>query len=457
MMARAKLERADAPRKGSMASLLAKMAEASGISASTAVDYAKSWRYLTFMDPKTGLPSIAHEYLLGASGFRAGTVNQFRALFAKGKSSLCMLEYASAFRNGGAFCAHLETEGAGMSAARIAQFGMDPNQLAIPARCDSFEDAVAFIDTFRCIIRGGDGGSINDLGRKSATKFRKEDAEDPNCEKPILIGVDSLSALGKDDNTKLDVADMAKTQQISWLTVKIREWMRQKAQVYQNQLVTLFLTTHETQKIAMGPMAMLGGPKKTSIAGDAIGMYDTVGIDFGAKDWKGRDGSFMGTEITLRTFKNKLAPAGRAVSLFLSVEDGFDNIHSDAEFLLGKDSPFADGRGIFKGSRLCYRHSSGITCKPLGDKSFKTEEEFVRAFYDNKEILDTCRDGLRIVGYGLPHERKYKDQYDSNGLWIGSPAFAKDHDKVTAEDGPYEPQSEEPEELEQEFEDPLGQ
>lgn len=421
----------EGPRKGTMASLLARMAEtASGLHASTAVDYARSWRYLAFMDPKTGLPSIAHEYLLGAAGFRAGTVNQFRALFAKGKSSLCMLEYASAFRNGGAWCAHLETEGAGMSASRIAQFGMDPGQLAIPDKVDSFEDAVSFIDTFRCIIRGGDGGSINELGRKSATKFKAEDAEDPDCLKPILIGVDSLSALGKDDNTRLDVTDMAKTQQISWMTVKIREWMRQKAQVYQKQLVTLFLTTHETQKIQMGPMAMLGGPKKTSIAGDAIGMYDTVGIDFDASPWRGKDNGIKGTEIKLKVFKNKLSMAGRNVSMFLTVEDGFDLIHTDAEFLLGKSSPFSEGAGIFKGANLCKRDAWGIICKPLGDKRFKTEEEFVRAFYDNKEILDTVRDGLRIVGYGLPHEQRYKSQYDENGFWIGSPSLAKDHDVV---------------------------
>lgn len=421
------------PRKGSMQSLLAKMAENSGMKVSTAEDYAKNWRYLTFKDPKTGLPSIAHEYLIGAAGFRAGTINQFRALFAKGKSSLCMLEYASAFGNGGAWCAHLETEGAGMSAPRIAQFGMDPSQLVIPDAVNSFEDAVEFIDTFRCIIRGGEGGSINELGRKSATKFKKEDAEDPNNEKPILIGVDSLSALGKDDNTKLDIADMAKTQQISWLTVKIREWLRQKAMVYQRDLVTLFLTTHETQKLQMGPMAAFAGPKKTSIAGDAIGMFDTVGIDFTAKDWRDKSKAIAGTEITLKAFKNKLAQAGRSVSLFLSKEDGFDMIHSDAEFLLGPDSPFADGKGIFKGSRLCYRHAGGITCTPISDKPFKSEEEFVRAFYENKDILAQARDGLRIVGYNLPHEEKYKSQYDENGMWIGSPALAKDHDKIMPE------------------------
>ena len=407
-------------RKGTLASLMAKMASEFDHRVQTAEEASKSWRYLDFVDPKTGLPAIAHEWLIGASGFRAGTVNQFRALFAKGKSSLCMLEYGSSMRNGGAWCAHIETEGAGMSASRIAQFGTDPSNLAVPEGVDSFEDCVEFIDTFRCLIRGGDGGSINELGRKSATKFKKEDAEDPGCEKPILIGVDSLSALGKDDNTKIDVADMTKTNQISWLTVKIREWMRQKALVYQRDQVTLFLTSHETQQIAIGPMAAFTGPKKTSVAGNAIGMFDTTGIDFNTKDWKGRDGSLLGTEVILKTFKNKLNAPGHQISLFLTKENGFDMIHADAEFLLGKDSPFADGKGIFDGTRLCYRHAGGITCRPLGDKAFKSEEEFVRAFYDNKDVLYTARNGMRIMGYGLPHEMKYKDQFDENGLWKGS-------------------------------------
>lgn len=420
------------PARGSMASILARMAADSGVRVSTAVDYSKNWRYLTFMDPKTGLPSIAHEWLLGAAGFRAGTINQFTALYATGKSSVCMLEYASAMRNGGAYCAHLETEGAGMSADRIAQFGLDPNQLAVPERCDSFEDAVAFIDTFRCIIRGGDGGSVSDLGRKSATKFRREDAEDPDCTKPILIGVDSLSALGKDDNTKLDITDVAKTQQISWLTVKIREWLRQKALVYQNQLVTLFLTTHQTEKIQMG-LAMPGmKPEKTSIAGNAIGMFDTVKLEFTSRAWKAKSAQEqrkygvepdveIGTVIGLTTEKNKLGPDHRRVDLYLSDTEGFDFTHTDAVYLLeNKGSPFAKGVGIFKGESLCGRDSGGIYCKPLGDRKFKFEQDFVEAFYSNKEILDTCREGLRIRGYGLPHETKYKDSYDENGMFIGS-------------------------------------
>lgn len=418
----------DGPARGSMASLVARMA-ANGIQAVSGEDYSKTWRFLTFADPKTGLPSIAHEWLIGASGFRAGTVNQFRGLAAAGKSSLCMLEYASAYRNEKAFCAHLETEGGGMSNTRIAEFGLRPADLVIPDDVYSFEDAVAFVDTFRCIIRGGDGGSINELGRKSATKFKAEDAEDPECTRPILIGIDSLSNLGKDDDVNTDVADMSKAKQPGWFPRQIKAWLRDREKKYERQLVTLFLTSQETVKIGTGG-GMYAPPEKTSVAGDAIKFFASIAIDMSIKDWKDRSGVKIGREMMLKTFKSKISGAyGHKVSFFLTDDNGFDFIHSDAEFLLGKDSPFADGRGIFRGERLCYRHANGITCRPLGDRSFRTEEEFVRAFYDNRDVLDTCRDGLRIWGYGLPHEVKYHGQYDDDGRWIGSgapPAMAGD-------------------------------
>ena len=414
------------PAKGSMSFVLDKLRQ-DGLIVTTAEDYSKNWRYLTFVDPKTGLPSIAHEYVIGAAGFRAGTVNQLRGLAAAGKSSLCMLEYASAIRNGGAFCAHVETEGGGMSNTRTAEMGIDPSNLIVPDDITSFEAVVQFVDTLRCVIRGGLGGSVNDLGRKSATKFKAEDAADPDRTKPILIGIDSLSNLGKEDDTQQDVSDMSKAKQPGWLPRQVKAWLRAKAKQYERDLLTMFLTSQETVKIATGASSFMP-PEKTSVAGDAIKFFDTVAIDVSVKDWKDRAGIPVGREMMLKTFKSKLScAAGRRVSLFLTKENGFDMIHSDAEFLLGKDSPFADGAGIFPGTRLCYRHAGGISCRPLGDKSLRTEEEFVRAFYDNKEVLDTCRNGLRIMGYGLPHETKYKGQFDEKGLYIGPNSEVKSY------------------------------
>ena len=431
MSAKKKLERGS----GGIISSVMDSLRRSGIAVTTAEDYSKDWRYLTFMDPKTGLPSIAHEYIVGAAGFRAGTVNQLRGQAGSGKSSLCMLEYGSAVRSGieagmdpGAWCGHVETEGGGMDDSRTAEFGLHPGSLFIPkGRTDgeddslvmSFESVVEFVDTVRCVIRGGLGGSVNDLGRKSATKFKREEAADPDRKMPILIGIDSLSNLGKEDDTQQDITDSTKSKQPGWLPRQVKAWLRAKAKQYELDLLTLFLTSQETQKIATG-MPSYGPPEKTSVAGDAIKYFDTTALDVACKDWKDRTGRKVGREIMLKNFKSKISGAtGRRVSFFLTDEDGFDMIHSDAEFLLGKDSPFADGRGIFSGTRLCYRHAGGITCRPLGDGSFRTEEEFVRAFYDNADVLATARDGLRIKGYGLPHESRYKSQYDEKRVYVG--------------------------------------
>ena len=68
-MAKAKLE---GPRKGTMQSLMGRMYADFGVQMTTGEEFSKTWRYLTFTDPKTGLPSIAHEWIVGAAGFRAG-------------------------------------------------------------------------------------------------------------------------------------------------------------------------------------------------------------------------------------------------------------------------------------------------------------------------------------------------------------------------------------------------
>lgn len=417
-----------APPLGGIAGICARMSDKFGVPAETAEQAADNISYLTFVDPHTGLPSIAHEYLIGASGFRNGTVVQFRGVGGTGKSAFCMLEYASANRNGTAYCGHVETEGALMTRSRIAQFGLHPGLLAIPKGINSFEKCTEFIDTFRCMIRGGDPkGSISEAGRKSATKFKAEDAEDPDCKYPILIGVDSMSALGKDDNVHTDIADMSKTAQIGWFSVKVREWLKQRVELYKAQNLTLFLTTHETKQIDMGPAKGYGGPKKTSIAGEAIKQYDTVALDFTANDWKGADGSAIGKIIGLKTFKNRLVREGRRVAFYLTDEHGFDMIHTDATFLMSEFGPFkTKGYGYINSE--CKRDGYGITCPAvLGDgKRTKSEEEFVRALYDKPELLADIRNAYRVCGYGLPHETTYQNEYDENHLYIGPQPDARE-------------------------------
>jgi len=160
------------------------------------------------------------------------------------------------------------------------------------------------------------------------------------------------------------------------------------------------LTSHETAKIETGKKAF-GGPKKSSLAQEAIGIHATYILDVAASKYVDKaTGNRLGDIVTLTTDKNKLSPKNRELSLYLEWNNGFDLIKTDANFFISHGaSPFA--------KEECYRHSQGITCKPLSDKSFKTDEEFIRAFYSNQDLVMTIREKLRIRGCGFEFETKY--------------------------------------------------
>lgn len=401
MMAKAKKELKPTVEETGIQRLMARMA-AKHANVMTATEAMRRVRYMDFMDPHTGLPSITQEYLIGARGFLAGRMTQLRATYSKGKSSFCLLQYAAAQKSSDAYCLHIETEGAMAPADRIAMIGADPDSL-LQSECSSLEDCCSMIDELVCEIRGGFGGSIGDMGRTVKTKYT--DPIDPGCDAPIIIGVDSLSALGKEERVQQDVADVGKVPQVGQTAKMLREYFRNRIQRFNQKQVALFLTTQETVKLEMG-MKAFAGPQKTSVAAEAIGIHATFGIDFDSAKWLDKNrGEQIGDILKLKTFKNKWSPRNRAVELYLTTNNGFDLIHTDAEFLLNHPaSPFSGNSDLFSGDKLCYRHSAGITCKPLSDKSFKTEEEFVRAFYENKDMLQAIRNDMKIRGFGFDWE-----------------------------------------------------
>ena len=231
-----------------------------------------------------------------------------------------------------------------------------------------------------------------------------------------MIGIDSLSQLTQEDKVYQDVADMSRTSQPGLMARKMREWFRLRVQRLHQCQACLFLTTHETQKIATGPAAF-AGPQKTSVAQEAVGISATYAYDVSVKKWvDNRTGSILGNETTLKCFKNKWSGdksngAVREVQLFLDVGHGFDLIHSDVEFLLKHAaSPFSERMGLFDKSQLPVRTSVGIKCTLLSDKTFRSEEDFIRAFYANEDLLMCCRQALRLRGFGFDFETAWKNQ-----------------------------------------------
>ena len=425
------------PPRNSFAEFLARQAEDSKIKSVLALE--GNWKYIDFKDPFTGLPSIAQEYMLGARGFKTGTVNQLRALWSKGKSSYCYLQYAAGFQDQEAICFHLETEGAGMPPDRVASFGIPPDAIAT-ANVYSFEDCVSTVDDFICRIRGGFGGTKGDTGRMSKTKYT--DPFDAEMKYPIMIGIDSVSQLGKEAEQIEDIMDISKSSSIAEMAKSVRKWLRGRAGRFKETQCCVFLTSHETQKIETGfnaRFAAAQGPQKTSMAGDAFGMADSVGIDFASAKWRdARTKAELGSEIKLHVFKNKLGWDGRRISLFLEKDGGWDLVHSDVDFLVDNPmSPFKATSGIFDSEEDSIRRTpQGIRCPLLSDKCYRDEAEFISDFYANKDLVDHIRDGMRIRGYGLPHETKYKDLFDSEGHTVKA---AADKSNPYAHDLPVEP------------------
>ena len=364
----------------------------------TATSLANTWRYVDFVNPTAMLPCISMEWMLGARGLLAGRILQLRATYSKGKSSFMFLTYAAAQLMSDAFCYHVETEGAAAPPDYIASFGCNPDNLVMDEMA-SLEDCLGRLDEVIAQIRGGFGGGVNpETGRRVKSKFT--DPLDPDMTVPIVAGIDSLSSLGLSDTVGEDIADLTKRPQISGHSLKLRDYFRRRSARFKQTQTLLMLTSHETAKIETG-VRSFGGPGKTSLAQEAIGIHATYILDVAAKKYiDKRTGNQLGDVVNLTTSKNKLSPKNRSLDLYLVWNEGFDLVKTDVEFLLNH------GASPFDKSEL-YRHSRGITCKPLSDKSFGSDEEFLRAFYENTDMVMSIREKLRIRGCGLPFEARY--------------------------------------------------
>jgi len=401
-MARAKKELKAAPPLSRQAQLLQRL-RASGVSIESAASAMQKWRYIDFVNPLQELPCITLEWLVGARGFLAGRILQLRAQFSKGKSSYMYLQYAMGQLLSRAFCQHYETEGAQAPADYIASFGCNPTDLLI-SEVQALEACLEQIDQTICEIRGGFGGTVSEAsGRMVKTKYT--DPLDPTCESPIIIGIDSLSSLGKDDDVNVDVCDAGGTPQLSYHTRKLRDYFRNRVGRFRDTQTFLMLTSHETANIKVGKGPAKGGDK-SALAQAAIGIHATYGIDVDSTPYRDKErGLQLGDIVKMRTFKNKLSPRYREVELYLVWNHGFDLIKTDWEFLSKHPaSPFA----VTVGQKpLLYKHSNGITCKPLSDKSFASEEDFLRAFYNNNDMLMEMREKMRIRGCGFAFESQF--------------------------------------------------
>ena len=400
-------------------------------SVTTITDYFKNMRYIDVFDPVKGRPCIAMEWLLGARGFPAGKVYQLRASFSSGKSSFLYYVYGCALYGSKgeddrkAFVMHVETEGAPNPDDYVAKFGVDPH-LFLYVKANDLNDLFKKIDTFDMALHGGRDGTINpETGRAAKSKFTKENALDPNMEKPSIVGVDSLSNVGSDAGG--DFVDLDKSEKPGGDSKDVRRFFRAREQDYDRHQLTLFVTTHETTEIKTGPGAGYGGPKSTARNQKALGMALTVAIDTKDYPWKGgKDGKeVLGSRQILTTFKSKLAPRNRTISLFRKNLGGYDMAETDLQFFVNADgknnncgnNPFAPGGFLCpEGAKHGITKVRGGYSAPLvSDKVFKSADEFVETLYSDKDRLRKIRECLRIRGFGFDFETKYMVTDESEG------------------------------------------
>ena len=393
-----------------------------------ASDLMNNWRYIDFCNPMYKLPCIALEWEFGGRGLLAGRIVRLLAKYGVGKSAFMWLMYACGQQpHLSSFCYHIETEGAPPPPDFIASFGCNPQDLAMQ-QPRSLENCFELIDEAIASIRGGFGGSIDpETGRKKKTAYTEP--IDKDMVSPIVAGVDSFSGLGLEARVQEDVLHLQKSNAMAEHSRKVAEYLRDRSDRFKSTQTLIMLAAQEKVKIKTGPTAGWGGPESTSLGDSPIGFHATYCIEMSAYKYTDKDtGADIGSRIMVYTEKNKLSPKHRTIELYLVRDKGFDLIHTDAEFLIKHQASPLKG--------VAERTAHGIKCPALSDKSFKSEEEFVRAFYANTDLLQTMREAMRIRGYGFDFETKY---YGQTGEEPEDPAEIKaegEADGVAGSQGP---------------------
>ena len=393
----------------------------------TIAAYWENMKWIDMFDPITGRPCLAMEWMLGARGFPEGKVTQVRGSFSDAKSTLLYYIYGCAMRGSTledrkAWVMHIETEGAPNSADFVARYGCDP-RLFLHMKTNDLNDMFKKVDIFDMSLHGGRDGTINpETGRAVKSKFPKEEALDPNMEKPTIVGIDSLSNVGTDAGS--DFVDLEKSEKPGGDSKDIRRVFRAREQDYDEHKLTMFVTTHETTEIKTGPGAGYGGPKSTARNQKAVGMALTIAIETKDMEWKGgKDGKeVIGSRQYLRTFKSKIAPRFRRIVLFRKLLGGYDMAETDLQFFMnvdGKnnncsDNPFMPGGFLCPEGAKCgiTKVRGGYSAPLISDKVFKDANEFVEALYSDKERVRKIREHLRIRGFGFPFETQYTAPID---------------------------------------------
>ena len=352
-------------------------------------DNMSEWSYIDFCDPKTGMPCLPMEYLMGMRGFLVGRVLKWEADEGVGKSSLSLLAFGMGQRRHDAWCLQLETEDAEMPENRIAELSCDPsktwrNPTTELVQC--FEEMNTFTKAIRTTY--------------DAAKAR-----------PIMLVVDSISNLAENElddekeanagKTLLDTVDFNKNQPGKHARF-LSTWFRNGGTaMLKERKAMLMLVGQLKQTIPMGAM-QYAPPEKRTLGGSAINFHSSFRVLVQASKLLENERQ-VGDTVTMYTEKNKVAPRRRRISFDLYTIGGWDL----STGLVGclKSAYDAHGQPLFQ-----LKADGGWYEFPLLSDKKMRGRDMAEKLYANADLLMKIREDMRIYGYGFAFEKDYSIQ-----------------------------------------------
>lgn len=375
-------------------------------------DQSANWKWVDFVDPRTGYPVLAIEYLFGTRGLLCGRMYKIEAMESVGKSAFCYFMYGAGQRTCDATCLHMESENATPTDDYVASFGCDPARI-LEARPGSLGRALYLSEEL-----------VNNAKQVPAK------SEDPNdlLDKPILLSWDSVSGFSSDEDLEGAATESSNAGGLGYHSRKIGEFFRDFGWWLSERDVALIATAQLRDKIETGgPFSRgRGGPSglhdndPTTIAAKPLNYHATGRLQMSAKSlWEPKSPGAAemvnnGVLVTFRLVKNKLGWAYRKIPpVAMRRDQGFDFTMQTYDFLKEGSPWFTEsGEAIVS----IETRGSWYVCEKYGIKGQgeDTKRAIMDAILTDHETVMKLREVLRIRGYGFAFEKKYTlDRFES--------------------------------------------
>lgn len=339
------------------------------------------WTYIDFIDPYTKYPCLQFEYLFGARGFLTGRILKWEADEGDGKSSLSYLSFGMGQCSSNAMCMLEESERAQLADDRVAELGCDPAGLLVN-KVTMLNDCLTHIDLFSRDIR----------------------ELDPERNTPLMVCIDSLSGLSAlEEEKKIEeaLADVGRVNNMGKHARTLSGWFRDGATaMIEKEKMFLTFVGQLKQKISTG-FGGFGGPEKSTLGGAAVNFHASFIVHLSGARLVYKE-QHIGTRITMRCTKNKIAEGNRSIKINMYKQGGFRLGETLAKFL-------TDVRcGAKKDQKVCNITGGAggwYSWPELCANKFQSKD-LPGILYDPKniDVLMGLREKLRIRGFGFKFE-----------------------------------------------------